>query len=170
MFLFVGVVFTPFGLWLLLRGLKNVRTLRRARFWPRAAGKIIRAQLSKYEDAEGDIYGYTLEYAYQVEGRDYVGTEIFPGSSRMRHARMNQYEGRFPQGASVTVYHDPADPAFCVLETRPWVLSNVYMVMVGGFITVLGISMLAMVPMWKSAQPCGCGPLRDGAVERGLEG
>ncbi|QUE51491.1 DUF3592 domain-containing protein [Luteolibacter ambystomatis] len=150
------MVSTSVGLWLLVTGLKSVWTLRRARFWPKAAGRIVRARLSKYEDADGDIYGYTLEYVYQVDGHGYTGTEIFPGSSRTRHSRMNEYAGRFPEDAGVTVHYDPANPAFCLLETHPWILSNVCLVIAGGFCSFLGIAMLVAVPLWNSVSPCGC--------------
>ncbi len=63
------------------------------------------------------MYLPTVEYAYEVGGQRYLSRSIRLNlSAGMDEAAARRLVARCPEGARVTVRHDPADPARAALE------------------------------------------------------
>ena len=128
-----------------------VRLRRQARAcarWPVAPGKILAAhrdvQLLENDDdrrggARGKPYdtffGATVSYAYRVGGRDYrstrlyVGRPVLSGSPKAAEAIIAKY----PPGATVSVFYNPANPAEAMLEPLNFASANLALIAAIGF-------------------------------------
>ena len=74
------------------------------------------------------IYSIKVEYRYRIKGRDYRSDRYaFINNDRFTDPLYaKRTAARFPKGAGVTVYVDPANPARAVIDNRyprsPWLL------------------------------------------------
>jgi hypothetical protein len=101
------------------------REIRRARHWPATTGTVITSTTVSYKKAPGDP-GYDMhdtevvneprvEYEYRVGKKKYRGRRIDLGEKTSGY-ELEAILDRYPVGATVTVYYDPADPHTAVLE------------------------------------------------------
>jgi hypothetical protein len=93
--------------------------VRRAKGWAQAPGRIIRSQMGVRRPPEGNEIGTVVNvpavtYCFSVGGVTHQGTRVSLGDISGKYAQ--EASRRYPAGASVTVYYDPADPSDCVLE------------------------------------------------------
>lgn len=93
--------------------------------WPSAVGIVQQSQLEQRQvNAGGDRdntweYFPHISYHYQVQGQDYQSTNRRfpnPGYSRSQQ-EVAAILVRYPAGAQVRVYYNPANPAEACLET-----------------------------------------------------
>lgn len=62
-------------------------------------------------------YHYLIKYAYRVNGTVYESDEVtFDDNYSTSITYAVNYRGKYPIGTIVTVYYDPDDPTFAVLE------------------------------------------------------
>jgi len=95
---------------------------RQAARWPSATGLITRSQTRAVKETHlGQAPNVktvaALEFQFQVDGVQYHGTRIRAGD-RFGTVPEPEVLDRFPKGATVPVYYNPAAPGECVLETR----------------------------------------------------
>jgi hypothetical protein len=105
-----------------------LRADRKNKNWPSVLGKIEYSHVKKIQTSITDFYdiersgGGTrylpkIEYSYTVAGTTFqgkrIGNGIYPGFGPGGPKRLIK---RYPQGASVQVYYDPANPKASVLE------------------------------------------------------
>jgi hypothetical protein len=120
-----GLFMLGFALW---RAVQGART----RKWPSVPGTVLTSntiarRAKKLQSEEGEeepttqvLYHAEIKYTYTVGGREYTGEHLRLDSlevSSEEHAR--KVTARYPQGASVTVYYNPADPSQALLEPGP---------------------------------------------------
>jgi hypothetical protein len=127
----MGAILAPaiIGLGLLLFGLFQVRKVRASRKWLMASGMVrevlVERSVATDED-DSDSYTPVVKYGFGVGGRPYLGSRIrFDAKSYSSDAAARASVAGFRPGLPVTVFHDPANPAECVLErknTTGWVL------------------------------------------------
>jgi hypothetical protein len=90
---------------------------RRSAQWPTAKGvvKISRLQVGYFKGMKG-YYG-DVQYQYSVGNAEYHGTRLSFVRTHLavEDAWQRKIDG-YPVGKTVTVYYDPADPGFAVLE------------------------------------------------------
>jgi hypothetical protein len=99
--------------------------------WPTAAGivtasNVIEEAIAEKSDDDKSVvapkmihrYQVDLRYAYQVDKRDFVGTEANWGMTAIYGRRdvAEKAAGRYRLGQPVTVYYDPERPRTAVLE------------------------------------------------------
>ncbi len=99
--------------------LNAVLKVRRASSWAQAPGRIIRSQMGVRRPPESNEIGTVVKvpavtYSFSVGGVTHQGTRVSLGDISGKYAQ--EASRRYPAGASVTVYYDPADPSDCVLE------------------------------------------------------
>jgi hypothetical protein len=123
----------------ILRGLSS-------RGWPTTEGRItyagIQAQRSTDEDGTRMSYGAAVQYAYNVSGQEIQGTRrTFSDVRTNSRQRAERILARYPQGASVTVYHHPDNPSLSVLEPGVGWFSYIGAIVVLGFFVfgILGV-------------------------------
>jgi hypothetical protein len=110
--------------------------------WPSAVGIVQQSRLEQRQvNAGGDRdntweYFPHISYHYQVQGQDYQSTNRRfpnPGYSRSQQ-EVAAILARYPAGAQVRVYYNPANPAEACLETgqhwTAWVGKAIALLMV----------------------------------------
>ncbi len=140
---FVAAAFLALGAVLLVTGLRQASRARRVRSWTRTVGRVLEARLEEQRGPEEQGFPQwrlVIRYAYEAHGEPRVSNQLWIGSrgvgpSRDRDAQQ-RWADRFPAGAEVTVWFDPADPRQAVL------VPEVPRGQVGGLVAV-GLVLLA---------------------------
>lgn len=131
-----------------LIGYGMVRTRARSAswaYWPVATGTIVVSEVTvatqRLIQSTGPtkIYGTDIRYEYEADGRSFTGDTVTLGGTAETSASEGSSEAlvaRYPLGAKVDVYYDPADPSTSMLE--PASRSGIFnMMMVAlGFVVV----------------------------------
>ncbi|OAI54783.1 hypothetical protein AYO44_14225 [Planctomycetaceae bacterium SCGC AG-212-F19] len=97
----------------------------KARRWPATEGKVLVSDIQAQIKTPGSP-GYNfhdtevtneprVEYEYQVGGKTYRNQRITIGEKTSEY-ELEEILARYPVGAAVTVYYDPANPQTAVLE------------------------------------------------------
>ena len=99
--------------------------VRRVKRWPQTEGKVIANLVQSHRNKPGDIrHNFSdtevsnhplVEYEYTVEGKTCRCSRITVGE-RVSARDLEATLDRYPVGAPVTVFYDPADPKRAVLE------------------------------------------------------
>jgi hypothetical protein len=96
------------GVWTTLHGLEVVRQGKDTANWPTTQGVITRVEVIKQRKSSH----VEIAYTFSVDGRRYASDKVWLGQGLLDES----YKDTYPQGKSVTVYHDPDDPSWAVLE------------------------------------------------------
>lgn len=116
--LFLGGLF-----FILMAALRSRKAKLAAESWPTAAGGILSSEvvIHRSHNTQGHTsvnYVPKVTYEYQVNGQKYMGDGIGFGTATFGKKKADEIAAKYPQGAPVTVYYDPANPSKAVLETR----------------------------------------------------
>lgn len=86
-----------------------------AQAWHSTTGRIVK---SRVEVRGGDHTSVTpmIRYEYTVNGHPYQSTRFRVGLLVLKGSEAYEIVDRYPEGASVTVYYDPSNPAEASLE------------------------------------------------------
>jgi hypothetical protein len=105
--------------WFFSKRAKEARALSTsAQSWAATTGTVLK---SRVEVSGGDVTSVTpyILYEYQVDGQRYEASQIRAGdvymAVRKRRAAYDLVD-KYPVGAQVTVYFDPANPGMAALE------------------------------------------------------
>jgi hypothetical protein len=144
-----------------------VSTRRQGRIcaqWPVAAGRILQShevvRLVEVEDDRHDrgprhrdeeFFGANLSYTYEVDGREYRSTRIYPGRPVLDGNPKSAAAiiAKYPAGALVSVFYNPANPAQAVLEPLNSIYAKVALLAGAGFggLGLLAIFLLSQTSM-----------------------
>ncbi|WLA66342.1 DUF3592 domain-containing protein [Bradyrhizobium diazoefficiens] len=127
--------------------------------WPTAAGRVTRCDVieeiieEKSDDDDKSRssklqhrYQVDLRYAYRVDKRDFIGTEVDRGGTMISGLRevAEKAAAKYRPGQNVKVYYDPERPGHAVLEPAsregalgPLIGAAVCAVVGGLFLTIL---------------------------------
>lgn len=121
--------------------------------WPKAPGTIASSSCESETGTTRDAEGYdvtlttyvpVVAYRYTVEGREYQGSKVARVVERSGNAQpVKDCVARYPPGARVEVFYDPADPATAYLETRRSG-GAVFLMVFGGFVAMMGFGVLGL--------------------------
>ncbi len=94
--------------------------LRRAARWPSAPGRITKSSVAASRQRRSGQRAQVInlpmiEYRFLANGKTYTGSRIAIGEDS-GGANTEATLARYPLGAEVTVFYDPADPENCLLE------------------------------------------------------
>lgn len=129
-FTLAGVVTAVWG-WLIIARVKKIQT------WPCVEGVIEKSKRGmEHHDLLPEIV-----FSYTADGRRRTSTQEFPGSLTPSKEFTDNYLEKYPAGAKVQVYYDPAAPGRATLETG--FISGDWMVFIWGLgMIVIGIVFL----------------------------
>jgi Protein of unknown function (DUF3592) len=114
-----GIVALAFSLWLIL---SNWHDIKGAYFsdpvsFSSTAGRIVSSSTYTSTPKRTTYYHYSIEYEFTTNGKNYRSDEItFDNNYRLEQKFAQVYVSKYPVGKKVTVYYDPRDPSFSVLE------------------------------------------------------
>lgn len=119
-YFFVGLIALPMVTLLFVAVLVKAIDVRRAKSWTTTQGRVMRSKVEarrhRFAGGETTVRNEPLvEYEFIVSGQRYRGTRIGIGDDA-GGPNTEATLKRYPAGADVTVYYDPADPRNCVLE------------------------------------------------------
>jgi hypothetical protein len=114
---------------------------RSSKTWAATGGSIEKSELT-WQGVRSPRARPVVTYRYQVDGESYVGTRVEFSFTRIYFTPEAQTVlKRYPPGAPVTVYYDPANPAESTLEQRhSSIISGVLVALVLLFPTTLCLS------------------------------
>ena len=110
------------GIFLMAWGVYEIKGSNESRNWPSTQGTIsssyIREQTRRDSKRHTSItYFPRVLYQYKVDGRHYTSHRIeFGGESGGMKRMAKKVVDRYPSGKKVTVYYNPQDPKYGVLE------------------------------------------------------
>lgn len=115
----VALIFLPMAVMLGALILNGFLKVRQAKGWSQAPGRITRSRMGSRSPPPGNTIGKTenvpeVSYSFTVKGKAYQGNRVSLGNISGPFA--DEALRRYPVGANVTVYYDPADPDSNVLE------------------------------------------------------
>ncbi len=141
--LLVGLALLAFAGW-------QYQRAQQSRTWPTVPGTV-EATWIREDTTEEEIHYFPgLRYTYQVAGERYQGTRIRFGSDISFDTRTEAkaFLARYPEGGSVTVHYNPADPSDAVLEPTAHRLG--ILTLVGGLLTLGGLwSLWNTFALWR---------------------
>ncbi len=139
---------------MLAMGVEGYRDGKATESWPSTTARILSSEVREDVETSRDsggmrrtktTYRPALRYEYAIDGRTYQGYRIkaddYGGSASRAYNAVNRY----PVGAEVTVYYDPADPGQAVLEQGADGTAVYLFGGVGVLFSVIGLGALAFV-------------------------
>ena len=116
----IGLIALPVIVLIILIVAVKLVQARRAAHWPPTSGHILKSGMEvRRHQFAGEATTVTsvpvVEYEFAAMGRNWRGSRISIGEDT-GGANTEATLARYPVGALVTVYYDPADPGNCVLE------------------------------------------------------
>ena len=90
-----------------------------AQSWPSTTGKVLMSSVQSSHSGNSHSTYPVVVYQYEVHGKTYQSQTIKAGEQYLNVRVMGQAQAtvaRYPIGASVTVYYNPANPAESALE------------------------------------------------------
>jgi len=116
-----AVLATCFGLAVLLFFFASRKASKQAMTWPSVPGRIVSSgveAIAKREDGRTTTsYKAAVEFDYQVHGIDYHSRQINLGIALSgSRASAEKVAARYPEGSTVDVHYDPANPTNAALE------------------------------------------------------
>jgi Protein of unknown function (DUF3592) len=110
-----------FGLAALAIFIASHRYSKQAQSWPKVTGEIVRSEVESFRDTTGGrtttMYRPAVEYAYTVGTLALRGTQIkLAMTTSGTQAYAESVVKKYPQGSTVEVHYDPANPATAALE------------------------------------------------------
>ncbi len=130
-----GLIFAAAGLFVLWQGVKEHRTCRESRNWPRVEGRITESTIQVTRRHRSTSYSPQVAYTYSAMGQVYFGTAVTIGATRVfsSYAKSQAQLEKYPLGQAVSVYYDPQQPAQATLE--PGVTGGAWGTLLIGVIT-----------------------------------
>jgi hypothetical protein len=118
-----ALVFSGFGLLMLLVYVSARMRLAASQNWPSVQGRIDESRVTRLTStSQGHTtssYAPEVKYTYSVMGTAYQGSHIgFGVSMSGLHPNVEKVVARFPAGETRPVYYNPQKPAQVVLERR----------------------------------------------------
>lgn len=104
----IAAVVTVLALLALIKGVRGLRLDAPDRSWPSTSGRVTGSRLTDGENV-------VVEYHYKVDGVWYDGDVLHAHQSADSRAENRMLTRKYPNGAEVPVYYDPADPSTAVL-------------------------------------------------------
>ena len=135
-YIIVLVLFAIVGVLVSTWGWAIIAKARKTRHWPNVEGMIEECEPASDVD---DLLPHIV-YRYTVSGQSYRRVLEFPGSVSPSKEFTAAYTEKFPAGAKVPVYYDPAQPDHAILE--PGIGSDWMILALGIIMTLFAVGAL----------------------------
>jgi hypothetical protein len=131
-------------------GLRQAARGRDTRQWTRTPGRILESRVEQVESADEQrraTFRFVIRYEYDARGARRTSDQVWIGSSAVAAsddaARAQSWVERFPAGAEVPVWFDPAEPGLAVLVPGTPRTQVVVLVVAGAALAAAGFVALA---------------------------
>ncbi len=138
-----GAYFIYQGVKLALQAKKALQT------WQSVQGVVLKAETGRHRIYNSKrpanvTYRPEVTYQYEVNGQSYTCNTLGFGTGTYSMDKAQKMIAPYPQGKSVNVHYDPADPAQAVLEASAHGTLNNFLM--GAMFLVLAVLVLIFVP------------------------
>ena len=137
-----GVGLIALGIWILLSNARDHSLSQEARSWTKTPCRILTAELISFRgDAPGATPTYRTDftYAYQVDGKNYVGKRDAVMTSYNRYSVAQDRLRALPVGADAVCYVKPSDPTVAILDPSVSSWSLLVFWLFGGCAIAMGV-------------------------------
>lgn len=114
--LIVGIVFTLFGVYLIIHAVRNHRRAKQSESWPKVSGKLLNVELWGKRNIGGemkDAEKLSVKYEYTLKGKVHESSTV--AFYTLMFPETTQFAENNSPDQSVDVYYNPADPSESVL-------------------------------------------------------
>lgn len=139
----VSVVIALIGLAALGLGFVRVVAARRSAGWPQVDGTVLTSTVAGDGAVQPPTWKAAVTYRYKVGGQDLRGKNITLEDFDGDRATAEAIAARYPKGAEVKVFYEPADPSISVLQPGAYGASA-FLPSVGVGLLVLGCTLFAI--------------------------
>jgi hypothetical protein len=139
----IPAMFVVFGGVFALKSASLRRQGRICAQWPVISGKVLEshAEVKAVENPndrrhrDDVFFGATVSYAYRVSDRDYRSTRLYEGRPVFGGSPKAAQDilAKYPAGASVSVFYNPANPAEAMLEPLNFANARLALILGIGF-------------------------------------
>jgi hypothetical protein len=110
------------GIFMLALGGYEIKGSRETSNWPSITGTItsssVRTETRRESNKTSTVYFPNVQYRYKIDGQPYTSSRIaFGNASGGRKSFAQDVVEKYPSGQKITVYYDPDDPQYAILET-----------------------------------------------------
>lgn len=155
----IGGIFFIIGGGLFCVGWWVRRKAAEAQTWPTAIATVTRSEVTTHRSKKSGsntrtvTYEPAVSYRYEVDGNTHSSGRMgfFSQNSRyVSRAKAEQILARYPVGAEVTIYYNPAKPEEAVIDNSP--KGSGLFIAVGAFFGLVGLTMLvwSAAVLWRS--------------------
>lgn len=144
--LIFALVFVILGLVVSLISYRRLSVGRASTNWPSVPGQIISSEVKTIEHVAERKRAYVtyraeISFGYDVNGRHWVSSQpLIDQPEKTYAAEARALVAKYPAGAGVRVYYDPANPSLSVLERGA--LPSTYVAFGFGLaVTLLGLAL-----------------------------
>lgn len=142
----LSLVFIAIGLGLLYYARSVSAKAQESLSWPQVEGVIshsaVLTQLGQTASSNNAVtYKADVTYRYKVQGRDYSSERVSLADFSSSGGRAQGIVDRYPDGATVAVYYNPASPSEAVLERGNTTGIGVLYI-IGGIFAAAGLAFL----------------------------
>ncbi len=113
------LIFGGLGYFFYKRNQKSTVARKLAQSWPSTTGMVLMSSVQTRRSGRSITTYPVVVYQYTVNGQSYQSQTIKAGEQFLNvrvHGQAQAAVARYPVGASITVYYDPANPAESALE------------------------------------------------------
>jgi hypothetical protein len=96
--------------------LNKLREVREAATWKEAPGRIVRSEATSVEREGKALKAAAIDYEFTLALKPVRGSRVSIGEILPGSPRVDEVLKRYPAGASVPVFYDPANPGRSVIE------------------------------------------------------
>ncbi len=107
------------GYFLYKRNQQSIAYRQSTQNWLSTTGTVLTSSVQSKHTGRSHSFYPVVVYVYAVNGQSYQSQRIKAGEQFLNVRVMGQAQAtvaRYPIGAAVTVYYDPANPSECALE------------------------------------------------------
>lgn len=151
---FIGLLVGGVGALFAYKALKTYRIAQRRDTFELVTATVVDSQLEEGTKSTGrpesgphteTTYRPHIRWEYTVGGETYVNNKRHSGSSNKEQER--ELVDEYPEGETVEVHYDPADPSVSYLENVPGKGGAMLSGVIGGVLLLSGLVLLALTPL-----------------------
>lgn len=143
------------GAAVLALGIRIIRLDRAIARWPRVPATVVKTTYTVAEgtsrvdgaDIASTAFAPAIQYRYTVQGKTHTGTKYTRSFIPTSADKVKQILDRYPEGARVDVFVDPADPSSAYLEAHTSA-GAVILLVLGAFFLALGLLFVALAILY----------------------
>jgi len=142
-----SLLFLGLGVGMLLWARSTRKKAQASQAWPIAAGAVVSSEVKVERNTnsmDGEMqetvsYRPAVSYRYAVGGVEHTGSRITFGPASYTKGSAETMAGKYPAGASLSIFYNPQKPEEGVLETKA---SGSTLLTIGGIVFLLvGVSL-----------------------------